>query len=197
MPDRKDIIHSILIVSDSEQFDAAVKKALPSGYGSASVVDIRRSEASARRGTLDKFYDIVMINMPLPDGMGIDLAMDLSEGAGTSVCLVTPQEIYDQVLDHVTDYGILVLSKSFPKERMSHALQFLIAIRNRMSALEAKAESAREKTEELRIIDKAKFMLMEKRRMTEDEAHRYIGRLAMNGGLSRKKAAEQLLEDME
>ena len=31
MPDRKDISHSILIVSGSEQFDSAVKKALPAG----------------------------------------------------------------------------------------------------------------------------------------------------------------------
>ena len=195
MPDRKDISHSILIVSGSEQFDSAVKKALPAG--SAAAVDVRRSEALARRGVLDRFYDIVVINAPLPDGMGIDLAMDIAENGRVSVCLVTPQEIYDQVLDHVTDYGILVLSKSFPPERLSHALRFLIASRDRMSALEAEIESVKDRIEEQRLISKAKFLLIEKKHMTEDEAHRYIGRQAMNSGMSRKKIAEQLLEDLE
>ncbi len=195
MPDRKDISHSILIVSGSEQFDISVKKALPAG--SAAAVDVRRSEALARRGVLDRFYDIVVINAPLPDGMGIDLAMDIAENGRVSVCLVTPQEIYDQVLDHVTDYGILVLSKSFPPERLSHALRFLIASRDRMSALEAEIESVKDRMEEQRLISKAKFLLIEKKHMTEDEAHRYIGRQAMNSGMSRKKIAEQLLEDLE
>ncbi len=195
MPDRKDISHSILIVSGSEQFDSAVKKALPAG--SAAAVDIRRSEALARRGVLDRFYDIVVINAPLPDGMGIDLAMDIAENGRVSVCLVTPQEIYDQVLDHVTDCGILVLSKSFPPERLGHALRFLIASRDRMSVLEAEIESVKDRMEEQRLISKAKLLLIEKKHMTEDEAHRYIGRQAMNSGMSRKKIAEQLLEDLE
>ncbi|MBO5999868.1 MAG: ANTAR domain-containing protein [Lachnospiraceae bacterium] len=195
MPDRKDITHSILIVSGSEQFDIAVKKALPAG--STSAVDVRRSEAVARRGVLDRYYDIVLINTPLPDGMGIDFAMDIAENGSASVCLVTPQEIYDQVLDHVTDYGILVLSKSFPAERLSHALRFLIASRNRMSALEAEVEAVKERMEEQRLINKVKFLLIEKKHMTEDEAHRFIGRQAMNSGVSRKRAAEQLLEDLE
>ena len=139
----------------------------------------------------------MVINAPLPDGMGIDLAMDIAENGRVSVCLVTPQEIYDQVLDHVTDYGILVLSKSFPPERLSHALRFLIASRDRMSALEAEIESVKDRMEEQRLISKAKFLLIEKKHMTEDEAHRYIGRQAMNSGMSRKKIAEQLLEDLE
>ena len=50
--------------------------------------------------------------------------------------------------------------------------------------------------EEIRIVSKAKILLVEKKKMTEDEAHRYIGKMAMDHGVSRKRIAEQLIEDI-
>jgi response regulator NasT len=49
--------------------------------------------------------------------------------------------------------------------------------------------------EELRLVSKAKILLVEKKQMTEDEAHRFIGKQAMNRGISRRKIAEEILDD--
>ena len=51
--------------------------------------------------------------------------------------------------------------------------------------------------EELRIVSRAKLLLMEKRHMTEDEAHRLIGKQAMDKGLTRRQAAEKILDELE
>lgn len=64
------------------------------------------------------------------------------------------------------------------------------------SQMEAGAD-AREKTEEIRQVDRAKFTLIENRHMSEDEAHRYIGKLAMNNGVSRRRAAAMILDEYE
>ncbi len=42
-----------------------------------------------------------------------------------------------------------------------------------------------------------KCLLIEKKRMTEAEAHRFIGKQAMDQGLSRRRAAMRLLEELE
>jgi response regulator NasT len=51
--------------------------------------------------------------------------------------------------------------------------------------------------EELRLVSKAKVLLVEKKKMTEDEAHRLIGKQAMDQGISRRRAAQRLLDDLE
>ena len=71
----------------------------------------------------------------------------------------------------------------------------MIAVQNRVIGLKNKTLKAEEKTEEVRIVSKAKLLLIEKKKMTEDDAHRFIGKVAMNNGISRKKAAEMILED--
>ena len=66
-----------------------------------------------------------------------------------------------------------------------------------MHRLERQLQAARDRAEEIRLIDKAKMLLIEKHHMTEDEAHRYIGKEAMDHGLTRRLIAERLLEDDE
>ena len=66
-----------------------------------------------------------------------------------------------------------------------------------MHKLETKTLSVEEKMEEIRLVSRAKLLLVEKKNMTEDEAHRYIGKEAMDHGVSRKKIAEALLKELE
>ena len=111
MPRKDDIQHSILIVSTSEQFDAVVKRSLPEG--DFMTVDFLRSASSARRNILERFYNIVVINTPLKDENGVELAIDIAEDTNISVMVVTSSEIYGDVLDRVTDSGVLAIQKPF------------------------------------------------------------------------------------
>ena len=194
MSQKNDIQHSLLIVSGSEQFNAVVKQSL--SFGSFMTCDVRKSAAIARQTILERYYDIIVINAPLPDEEGIGFALDTAEQSSASVLLAVPQEIYEEVLEQVTDYGILVLSKPLPKERIPQSVRFLMAVQGKLRLLEKKVESAQEKTEETRIVSKAKLLLIEKKGMTEDEAHRLIGKQAMDQGISRKRMAERIIEDL-
>lgn len=185
--------HSILIVSASEQFDAIVKRSLK-GF---TTINFVKSGSLARRSVMEKEYDIIVVNSPLPDETGIDLALDTAEKSRASILLVVPKEIYEDVLERVTDLGVLVLPKPFPKGRVDKAVRFLAAIQKKSLKLEKKVLSIEEKMEELRLVSRAKILLVEKKNMSEDEAHRYIGKAAMDNGLSRKRIAEKILEDIE
>ncbi|MBQ9029988.1 MAG: ANTAR domain-containing protein [Parasporobacterium sp.] len=195
MPKREDILHSVLIVSGSEQFTAVTRKALPSG--SFAAIDIRKSAAVARRSILERYYDIVVINVPLPDEAGPEFALDVSEKCNASILLAVPQEVCDETLEHVADAGIQVLAKPFSGIRMNQAVRSMMAVQRKFRQAEKKILSVQEKMEELRIVSKAKCLLIEKKQMTEEEAHRYIGKQAMDHGISRKRSAERILEDLE
>ena len=195
MPRKDDIQHSMLVVSSSDQFDPVVKRSLPEG--DFMTIDFLRSASSARRNILERYYDIVVINAPLQDDNGIDLAMDIAEDSNISVLIVTTTDIYGDVLDHVTDRGILAIQKPFPRGLLNKSIRFLISIQNRMQRLKAETNAAKEKLEEVRIVSRAKVLLIEKKGMTEDEAHKFIGSEAMNEGISRRRAAERIMDDLE
>ena len=66
--------------------------------------------------------------------------------------------------------------------------------RERLRRFEKKTLSIEEKMEEIRLINRAKWLLIEKENMTEPEAHRYIEKQAMDHCVSRKTIAQQLIE---
>lgn len=195
MSKKEDILHSVLIVSVSEQFAALVKRSL-SPKNTMGIV-FRKSAGLARRSILERYYDIIIIDSPLSDEQGVELALDIRDKCEVSVLLVVSKDMYEDVLNRVTDSGILVLAKPFPRGRIDKAIRFLIAIQNRIRRLEIKVENAQEKIREIRTIDKAKILLVQIEHMTEDDAHRYIGKYAMDRGISRGSAAMRILEDLE
>ncbi|MCR5597652.1 MAG: ANTAR domain-containing protein [Lachnospiraceae bacterium] len=192
MPKHDDTVHSALIVSASEQFESLIKRSLMD----VITVESRKSGAMARRYVLERYYDLVIINAPLPDESGEELALDIVEQCDASVLMVVPQDIFEDVLDRVTEQGIMVMPKPSPKGRIDKSVRFLVATQNKMHRLEAKVARAEEKLEEMRVVNKAKLLLINKKKMSEDEAHRYIGKMAMDNGISRGRAAERILDDL-
>ena len=121
--------------------------------------------------------------------------MDTAMRGTASVALVVPADRYEDVLEQVTDLGILVIAKPFPPARIGHAIRFLCAQQDTVRRMERKIQAAEEKAEEIRLVDRAKFVLVEQRHMTEEEAHRYILRQAMDNGISRRRAALEITEE--
>lgn len=195
MPRNEDIQHSVLIISGSEQFTAVAKACLPARRYIS--MENRTSAAAARRCILERDFDLVLIYAPLSDENGVSLALDIAENRHASIMLVVPSEIYDDVLERVTEQGILAIARPTTRTRIQVAIRFLFSVQDKMYGLIRETSAAREKAEEIRIIDKAKFVLMEQKKMTEDEAHRYIGKLAMNNGISRRRAAGMILDEYD
>lgn len=194
MPKDEFIQHSVLIVSSSEQFDAIVKRSLPKKTFPS--VESRKSASLARRSFLERYYDLVIINAPLPDENGLEISLDIIDTSNASVLLVVSKESYDDMTERVTDYGVLVLAKPFHWRQIDKAIRFLTAIQNKRHHLEKKMRDLQDKMEDLRTVAKAKCMLIEKKQMTEDQAHRFIGKTAMDHGISRKRAAIRIMDDL-
>ena len=195
MRDHEKLLHSILVVSASESFDAVVRKSLPQGR--FMTVDFCRNAAAARQRFFERYYDIVVVNFPLPDETGAELAFDIAESGSAGVLLAAPMEVYYEVLEQISDYGILAISKPVESIYMEKTLRVLCAIQEKIQRLEQKIMEEHEKTEELRVISKAKCVLIEQKQMSENEAHRFIGKEAMDHGVSRKRIAEKILDEFE
>ena len=193
MPRKEEIRHPILTVSGDEKMVSLIRRSLRDECIMSA--EHRRSAVEARRCILERYYTIVVINSPLPDESGVELAIDTAGQCSASVLLIVPAGIYAQTLERVTDYGILVIEKPIPVHRIGVAMRFLSASQEKLKKLEFKVQDLEEKVQEIRLVDKAKFFLVEQRHMTEDEAHRYIGKQAMDHGTSRKRIAQEILDE--
>ncbi len=193
MPREQQTKHSILTVSGNKELVPLVRRSLQSECIISE--EYTNSAAGARRCILEHYYTIVVINSPVHGESGTELAIYAAGQCSASILLIVPGGIYEETMERVSGYGILVIEKPFPVLRLSRAMRFLSAHQARIQKLEEKVRAAEEKAQEIMLVDKAKFFLIEHRHMTEDEAHRYIGKQAMDHGMSRKKIAQEILDD--
>ena len=159
-------------------------------------VDKKKTATLARRAFLEKRYDLVVINAPLSDEMGYDLAMDIVEEYGSSVIIATPPEIYDSIWDYVADYGIMVIVKPLDPDNISKGIRFLLATQDRMKQYVEKMQKLEDKIDEVKLVSQAKILLMEQKHVSEKEAHRLIGKEAMDHGVSRKMVARNIIDTL-
>lgn len=184
--------YSVLIVTASDTFAERIMPLLPmTDYWPVMTV---HSVSEARRRLVDTAFDIVLINAPLPDDFGMRLAIDLCAGSGAGVLLLVKNDCFDDVYAKVVSYGVLTLSKPTNMQMVAQNLRILCATRERMRQMEAKQASVEEKIEEIRLVNRAKWLLIECQGMTEPEAHRYIEKQSMDLRISKREAAENIIK---
>ena len=77
---------------------------------------------------------------------------------------------------------------------METALQWMESARERLRKFEKKSVSIEEKMEEIRIVNKAKWLLIRELKMDEPEAHRYIEKQAMDRCVTRREIAAEIIK---
>lgn len=186
--------YAVLLVSAAEKFNKAASALLP--VGDYWPVHTARSVGEARRALLEREYDMVLINAPLPDETGVRLSIDVC-GTHAGALLFLRGEHYEQTDARVMEYGVLTLAKPASTAMVAQSLRNLRAMRERMRRLEEKQASVEEKIEEIRLVNHAKWLMIEHLHMTEAEAHRQLEKQAMDARRSKRETAEAVIRSYE
>ena len=91
-------------------------------------------------------------------------------------------------------HGVFTLPKPTSKPTMAIALSWLSSAREKLRKTEKKTLSIEEKMEEIRIVNRAKWLLISELKMDEQGAHRYIKKQAMDRCISKKVIAEEIIK---
>ena len=184
--------YSMLIVSSSDKFNDSLKPFIRDG--NFYPVRYASSVSSAKRKLLESNYDFVIIKSPLTDDFGSKMAIDISSDK-TSVCLLfVKSEMYEEITSSVSDYGVYTLYKPTSSSSIVQGLNWMKATRERLRLLEKKSVSLEDKMDEIRIVNKAKWVLIDKLKMTEGDAHKYIEKNAMDTGRTKRSVAEDIID---
>jgi len=180
-----------LIVSRSEKFIKEIGSLLSLEQFEKSAAD---SASKARRMLLEQSYDFVIINAPLSDEFGSRLSMDVSISPGTIAVLFAMSDVYEEIVHKTAPHGVFIIKKPASASVVSQSLSLLISARERLRTVEKKAGKAQSKIEEIRVVNKAKWFLIDNEDMSENDAHKYIEKAAMDAGISKKQAAQMIIE---
>ncbi len=187
---------SVLLVAGSASAEKFFQKILP--IEKFSPILSVHSAGEAKRKMVDSPCDMVMIYTPLPDELGVQLAIDLMTTYETvGVLMIVKNEQYEQVAFSVEEYGILTLPEPPNPKMVLQSVFVLTAIQKKLKKLERKAESLKAKMDEIKLVNRAKLILVAQLKMSEQEAHRFIEKSAMDRCVKRRDIAESIIRTYE
>ena len=185
------IIYRALVASSSEKFTGEIGSLLRER---SFRNDFVTNAGEARRRLQERSYDFVIVNAPLKDEFGSRLCIDSSVNSGTIAVIFAASDIYEEITQKTAHHGVFIIRKPSSRQTILQAVSLLISAREKIRVIEKKAGKAENKLEEIRIVNKAKWFLIDNEGMSESEAHKYIGKLAMDSGITKKQAAQIVID---
>lgn len=188
-------MESALIVSCTEKSIAYLTEIL--NAASYNHIVVLQSCGDARRLLLEREFDLVIINAPLHDESGESLSRYIASKGISQVILVVKSEYFDAVSAVTEDDGVLVVAKPINKVVFWSVLQLARAAGKRLTRMQAENSKLKQKIEDIRVIDRAKCILISHLNMSEQEAHRYMEKQAMDMRQTKRDIAEGILKTYE
>lgn len=187
----KERVYSVLIVTRTEKFSLFLSSWLsPSKFSPINTVS---GVSAAKRALLERDYDLVLINSPLEEDSGSKIAVDVCTGKSGCALLFVPREQYLVMSEEVRAFGVFVLPKPTTGQMVSQAIDWMCATRERLARYEKTVSTVKQKMEEIRTVNHAKWILIDVLKMTEEDAHRYIEKQAMDRCVSRMEIAKNVI----
>ena len=175
---------------------AAMAVSLLGGCGCSRTVTAT-SAGEARRKLLELSLDLVLINAPLPDEFGAELAASCADATMAGVVLVAPALQAAEAAPPLEKLGVFVLEKPISRSALMQAVRLLSVSRMRIAQLQRKNAELLQKLDDTRLACRAKCLLIERLHMSEDEAHHCVKRRAMVLRVSRPEAALTVIRQYE
>lgn len=168
---------NVLTVSSYKNFFPLTRSYL-AGFNADNIFTAA-SIAEAQKLLMTKSISAIIINTPLSDGLGLDFATECADKKFYSVLLFAKKELYGNITEKASPHGILTLPEGTDSATLSEAFSVLMSTAKKLMRLDKTKEKELSRAEELKLSGRAKLILISSFGMSEEQAHKYIERRAM------------------
>ncbi len=183
-----------LIVASTIQQQHALSEVM---YKSGIDCVVCSSAAEARRESLCRPFDIFIVNGGLPDERGNELSSSLAETNDCGGIYIDDFTRVDMFGDDLGKMGVISLVRPLTKTALGDAVRMLVIANERVRALRIENSELKAKLEDEKCVFRAKITLMRSLGYSEEQAHKYIEKKAMDCRQSRRKVAMDILKTYE
>ena len=158
---------------------------------------VAKSAGEARRIFIERMFDLLVINAPLPDENGVRLAVDVIGGKANQVILMVKREYADEIAAKVEDYGVFTVEKPLTHAAFWLALKMTSAAFNRTKSFINENDRLKKSLADIRLVNRAKCLLIEKLGLSEEAAHKEMEKMAMDHRLEKVELAKRIIKQYE
>ena len=181
----------ILIAAGSEKTCATYTEMLgSSNYEITSV-----TEAAAIRALDPDEFSVFFISLPLADESGVKLLDELAGKAEVPICAVVRSDIPEKAHARLVKDNAYILKRPVSRSNLLLAAELLSSFYGKSADMRARISELERKNDEIKLLSRAKLVLIETRGMTENDAHRYILRTAMNSQSSIDEVCRDIISE--
>ena len=155
------------------------------------------SAGEARRLFLEQFFDLVIVDAPLSDESGESFSRYIASKSLSQVILAVGNEHFNTVSAVCEPDGVLTISKPVNIEVFWYALSLAKSASYKIKRFQEENAKLKQKIEDIRLIDRAKCLLISYVKLSEQEAHRFIEKQAMDLRSSKRAIAEEIIKTYE
>ena len=189
-----DRIGAILIIAAKPRIQSSVRSALTAKYGRVLTAE---TVQEARRAVEREKIALMVIFSPLKDEEEIPRLFDMADRRGIAAGYIVGREIYGETAYRLEGRNVFVVAYPLQMDQVLQIVSFLYQVQKRFWLVLSEQERLQRQVQDVQIVCRVKCLLVEKREMTEEEAHHFIEQEAMNTGLSKREAALKILKELQ
>ena len=182
---------TLLLVTSSNETAAQFAKMLPAErfLPEFSVCIPREAEYVMSEDT----YDVVVIDSTVPLADGRTIASKASAHTECNVLLLTAADCPEEIAGYAEKNGFMTLSMPVNPSLLKQSLSMMASMADRMHTLQDEADRLRQEMDDMRLINRAKLILVQRFKMSEKDAHRFIEKNAMDRCVKKSIIAQGII----
>lgn len=137
--------------------------------------------------------DIVLIDIESPDRDILESLAVINRQAPTPVAMFSARGNADFITRAVESGVSAYMAEGLTADRVAPAIEIAMAQFRSYQQLRVSLERTQQQLDERKAIERAKGLLMAKKNLSEDDAHRALRNLAMNSNTTMRAMAEQII----
>ena len=186
-------MNRVLIASANEKAVTLIAPLMRESYPECKL-SVCGSANEARRLCGESDYDLVIINTPLPDERGGELAKDICDSTTAGCLVMTKAENAETLSEQLEEYGALVVARPISRVLFYQSVKMINASRKRIMGYAKENIKLHKKLDEIKMINRAKLVLMQYLKFSESQAHRYIEKQAMDLRMTKYEIAMKVIK---
>lgn len=183
---------NILIISNQEKENLLITDILNTIY--CDKIEVATTFEMAKKLILENEFDLYIINNSCKNDNSISFAKELITKTKSEVIFIVNEDLYDYTSNYFEDIGVITISKPINKNVFIPILKVIKINDKKIKKLQKENDRLSKELHQIKLINRAKFVLITHLNMNETDAHKYIEKEAMNSRSAKIDVAIKILK---